>query len=392
MLRLFMIPALSTALLWQSPAAAESMPSTSTSLTHLRSALDDFLAAQSTLRVRTKVTSLVRISNGRLSEKNYHIDCVIKHGVAKLSQYGEGIIDGEKQWFDIRETLLFPSGETAEWRHPGFPGQLSFGTDSNHANRIGYDANRLGHPLFTLNMIRRVLAREASEITSESESEIVVRTSPFADPKHTDLATDYLEIVFSRQSDDLPISLTRIMPDDDPTTHFHSGASIQIEYGRAKDDSVILLSAKRDWQLRDDVEGKLHTKWDFETFDRSAKTTIDDVRLTLPIGILAENVDSGRRFTVTGKDDDSAVTLKKRFGDYVQFAPRAAAMKAIAASFVGQCPDLPREYHSVSEPYSQSGPAPTTSRGIYRGIAGHVIALLGIGAFWRRRRAAQKVD
>lgn len=366
----------------QRNAFADSNSAGPTSLKSLRNTFNEFLVSQSKLRAKIHVTNLVRMSNSRLCEKSFHIDCVIRDGVAKISHYGEGIVDGKKQWFDLRETLLFSSGDTIQWRHPNFPGKISFGIKSSHASRIKYDADRLGHPLFMLNRIREILARKASKIISESADRIVVRTSPFANPKSTNLVVDYLEIVFSKQFDGLPISLTRYMPDDNPAYNFSSGASVQIEYGRALDSSVFPVCIQRDRRLKDDVEGILNTKWEFQTFDRAADISIDDLQLTLPLQIRAEDVDTKREFLVVSEDDDSVMTLKKRFGDYIQFVTRNAAKKSNATSFVGQCPDLPTEHHSISERPIQPVPSLAGNACL---LASHAIILLGVGALWRRR-------
>ncbi|MCA9051931.1 MAG: hypothetical protein KDA89_24500, partial [Planctomycetaceae bacterium] len=265
---------------------------------------------------------------------------------------------------------------------------LSYGKDSYRVSQIAYDASRLGHPFFTLNRIRRVLARKASAVTSETDQHVVVRTSPFADPTCTK-PDDFLELVFSKEYDLLPISMARHLPDEaNPDAYFHSGAGIEIQYARELDGSLRLVSAGRDRRLKDDVEGILYTKWRFTKFDRSAEIPPDSLTLTLPHQVLAEDVDSGRIDTVTGSNDDVAGLLKKRFGNHIQFEPRVAAMRSVAASFVGRCPDLPPVYEHISRTSSVTGPKSPDVPGHRTTwlLAGHALVALGISIFRKRRR------
>lgn len=353
----------------------------------LRETLDNYIHSQGNLRTRIEVRKLVRISSGRLSEKTYHVESIIRDHVARISRYSEGVIDGQKQWFDIRETLLFPSGETAEWRHPGFPGQLSFGIRSAHAHRIGFDAGLVGSPVFNLQKIRRVIGRSATTIVSEDQDQIVARTSAVEKPKTDNLLNDYIEIVFSKRFGRLPISMTRISNTDEPTRNYDSGSCIHLKYGTSDDGTIIPLMATHETGLKEREEGIVQTTWHYLSFDVSSQPTIDEMKLTIPVQVLVANVDSRQQFTVTSTNDDVAAALKKRFGDFLEIEPRNASMRTVAASFVGQCPDLPDVFRQAKEPTSNYlPPAGNNGRWNYGLLAAHGLGLWAIGCYARRRR------
>lgn len=369
-----------------SPAA-----STDITLQELKQRLDQFVEAQHSLHTRAKVTCIARVANGRLCEKNYRVDCVTNQGVVKISCYSNGLIDGKQQWFDIRETLLLPSGHVAEWRHPGFPGQLSWGSTSHAANRIGFDATRIGHPLFALNRIREILDRPATQIIQQNDRETIVRTSPLAQQSKADHDDNYLQIVFSKTFRDLPVSMIRYVPEHDTELHFESGAGVSIEYTIGEDSLPILTSVKRDRKLRDEFEGVLHTTWEFESFERLSRVDRGQLRMVLPYQVVVQDVDSNQRATIFHETDEAVGLLRKHFGDLIQFQRRAAAMKKIASSFVGQCPDLPAEYQRA-QAKRIAPPAPAGRNNRLGLVMAHAAALVVVGSIWTRFRRKRSTD
>jgi hypothetical protein len=69
--------------------------------------------------------------------------------------------------------------------------------------------------------------------------------------------------------------------------------------------------------------------------------------LTVPYHLLAKNVDSGREFKLTTSDDKDTGILTERYGNLLKILPREHAMRTVATSFVGQCPDLPEMYRQL---------------------------------------------
>lgn len=376
-----------SAICFQPPSVlAQSESPAPVSVPQLQQAIEEYVSGVSNLRVRTEVTRLVRISNGRLSEKTYHVKSLIKSGVTRISLYGEGVINGEKAWFDIRESLLFASGDTAEWRHPGFPGQINYGQKSDKAKQVRHKAAQLGHPFAALGKMLLVLKRPASKVFRETDSEIVVRTSVLASAEKVDTQTNFIELVFDKRFDLLPVSMTSISTVEDPKSYFDSGTRIEVEYHREEDGSLSLVSVREDLKLKGENEGILNTEWVFKDFDRSAITTMDDMKLKLPLQITSENVDTKQKLTVTSVKDDAALALKKRFGDYIEFQTRALAMHTTANSFVGQCPDLPPVYQLAGKTRPIVATSSIVSRWDAGLLVGHALCLLAIGIYVTRRR------
>lgn len=371
-----------------SVVTAASYPAAERSAAELRSRLDAYIQGIRNLRCQLQIVRLARTSSGRISEKKYNVDCVTQNYVTKISQFSQGVIEGEKTWFDVRETLVFPSGDTAEWRHPGFPGQLSFGKTSPDSQRIRYSAFENGDPLYPLKKIARVLKRDTLKVVEITPQTIIGRMPVGKEAPVTWEGTDYIEIVFSREFGDMPISMTRICANDNPDRKYDSDCRVEIEYAK-ENDFVVPTVARLDTKLKDDVQGDLTTTWTYAAFDPFAEPTPEEVKLTLPIQVLVENVDTRRQFTVTSSDDDGAKSLRERFGDTIEIQPRVAAMITVAKSFVGQCPNLPSEYQYLREQSSASKERSGPSRWGIGLLAAHGAGLWAIAGFLRRRRKSE---
>lgn len=360
----------------------------------LRTRLDQYVESLRYLDSECDVLNVIRLSSGRISERKFKVNCLVRDYVKRISQYSEGNVEDDKAWFDIRETLLFPSGATAEWRHPGFPGQLSFGQTSNDCNRIRHSAEEIGDPFFVLKKIARVMKRDTFRVVESRPESIIARVSMPGEaqdvPASDETAeTDYIEIVFSRKYDCLPVSMKRICLRSDPDRVFDSGSAFEIEYSHTDQNTFVPQVIRQDTRLKDDVEGVLATTWTYKTFDLTARPVMNEMTLILPVGVLAENVDSRRRFTVTSKDDDAAVTLKKQFGDFIEIQSAKAAMQAVARSFVGLCPDLPDQYQLLRQQHAPAFATSDTSRWNVCLLAAHGFGLWVIAGYWRKRcRAA----
>lgn len=356
----------------------------------LRTTLDHYIDSVRNLHCEVDVANIVRLSSGRISERNFSVKCTMRDYVMKISQFSRGTVEDEQVWFDIRETLIFPSGSTAEWRHPGFPGQITFGHSSNESKQIRQAAGEIGDPLFPLKKIARVMFRDSFHVVENHSDSIVAHVSMLGTSAESANGTgsediDHIEIRFEKKYGWLPVSMTRICVQSDASEVFDSGGAFEIEYGATTGDIIVPQVIRQDTRLKDDVEGSLATTWTFTTFDLSATPTMDEMKLTLPVQVLAENVDSHRKFTVTSKDDDAAVTLKKSFGDFIEIQPGKAAMLAVAKSFVGQCPDLPAQYQLLRQQNAPALAASSTSGWNACLLAAHGIGLWVIAGYWRRR-------
>lgn len=358
--------------------------------TALRTTLDQYINSVKNLHCEADVANIVRLSSGRISERNFSVEFTMRDYVVKISQFSRGTVEDEQGWFDIRETLIFPSGSTAEWRHPGFPGQITFGHSSNESKQIRHAAGGIGDPLFPLKKIASVMLRDSFHVVENHPESVVAHVSvPGTSADSADETgsedTDYIEIEFEKKYGWLPVSMTRICVQSDANDVFDSGGAFEIEYGVTDTNTVVPQVIRQDTRLKDDVEGSLATTWTFKTFDLSVTPTMDEMKLTLPVQVLAENVDSHRRFTVTSKDDDAAATLKKSFGEFIEIQPGKAAMQAVAKSFVGQCPDLPAQYQLLRQQNAPALAASSTSGWNACLLAAHGVGLWVIAGYWRRR-------
>lgn len=313
--------------------------------TILEATLDDYLRSIPDLAAEMVVTKVVRLSSGRISEKVFHTQCLMRDHVQRIAQYSHGTVEGERLWYDIRQSLVFPDGMAAEWRHPGLPGQLSFGSLSGDVQRVRHTAIEVGDPFAAQKRVLQVLRKDRVFSVLESPQYFVARSHVVAadNPRASDLQDDFIEIRFSREFGNLPVSMLRICGRDDPERAYESGAVLEMNYKIGEGGRPQPTSAKRDTRLKGDVKGLLLASWEIKSFD-TATPRFEQMQLTVPSQVLAVESDSGRSFSIADDDDEDLNELPVVLRSYLSVRSRADTQKSVAQSFVGQCPDLSEEY------------------------------------------------
>ena len=346
----------------------------------VKCAVDKYLSQMAAYKARMVVTKIVRLSSGRISEKTYHVECLSRDHVMRIARYARGSVEGAQTWFDIRQTLVFPCGQAAEWRHPGFPGQLTVGSQAPDAARVRHSATDIGDPFAVLRKIKRVMDR-LTLTPHETTPETVVfrcKLGPERDLKPRQLQDDYIDITCSREFGLLPIRMTRVCAHEDEGREFDSGATETIKFTRTADGTRIPTSAHRDTRIRPDVQGTLAVAWQFATFDRTTPG-LTEMKLQIPGPALVLEADTGRQFVA---HEDSGERLEGLLGDLVEVLDQPDAKRIVAHSFVGRSPDLPAEY-SLLRRQQQDLTASSVAPWV---LAANCFGLLVVGALLLRRR------
>lgn len=360
---------------------------TATTVQDLEATLADYLGSIAHFQSHVDVTKVVRLSSGRVSEKTFHVECLMKDKVLRVAQYSHGSIEGERAWYDVRQSLVFSDRRTAEWRHPGFPGQLTFGTLSSEAGRIRYTAIAVGDPLHSVKRILRNLQKGRTQISDET-SDLVIARSAVADPGDDPegrLQDDYIEIRFSREFGNLPVSMTRVCAVDDPERTYQSGANIRIRYSRDANGVIKPVSIAEDCRLKDDVKGTLAMTLKIRSFE-FRQPTMDQMKLVVPHRVMAVEADSGRQLVLNDHTDEDFQTVKAFLGDYIELRPKNEAKRIAARSFVGQCPDLPREYRVLRNLPEPRIPQVQRHAPFSAGLILHAVGVLAVGTVLLLRR------
>ena len=349
-------------------------------------AVNDYLNQMSTYQARMVVTKVVRLSSGRISEKTYNVECLSQDHIMRIARYARGAVEGSQTWFDIRQTVVFPTGQTAEWRHPGFPGQLTVGIEGPDATRVRHSAIDIGDPFAVLRKIKRVMDRQKLALHAITSETVVLRCTPGSerDVKRRTLQNDYIEIVCAQKLGLLPISMTRVCVNDDQNREFDSGATVSMKFSRTADGSIIPISAQRDTRIRPDVQGTLTITWQMAAFDRTPPEQAD-MSLKIPGPALVLEADTGRQYSA---HDDSSQRLQELLGDFVEVLDQPDAKRAVALSFVGRSPDLPQEY-ALLRRQQESLIASSVSPWF---VAANGFGLLVVGAFLFRRQVLRSIS
>lgn len=347
----------------------------------LRSSTDAYVKSIRNLRAESQVVRVSRLSSGKLCEKTFSVECVMRDYTMRHAYFVKAAVDGKESWFDIRETVVFPSGNIAEWRHPTFPGHFAFGESAIQVSLMQTKACEIGDPLYVLKRIRRAIGRDGAHVDREADGAVIAQV-PLK-------SGDYLEFEFSSEFDWLPTRMTRICVDENDEKAFRSGGFFSVDYVRQQSGEIVPAKATYITNLKDHAAGTLSTTWDYSAFDVSAEPTQDEMALKLPVRIMSVDLDTDEKRMVTSQTDDVAADLKKRFGAFVQIQDRVTAKKGVSTSFVGRCPDLPDTYHKLTRAPLESIQESSASwrTGL---LVLHAVGVLGITLYCRRRKTGPR--
>ncbi|MEZ6123313.1 MAG: hypothetical protein R3C49_09085 [Planctomycetaceae bacterium] len=370
----------------QADEVATAMPEPT--LESVRSNLHNYLDSMKNFRARVKATEVTQLSNERISEETWMVECMVRDGVIRGNRYAVAFVDGKRSWYDIRETVMFPSGALFEWRHPGFPGTFSFGVDSKNRRtlQVLLRARDFADPLQPMRTVARIADMPTAKLLKFDENRIVVRAYAL---NHNEVKTDgpdqdFIDLVYARDFADLPISLTRTRPDSpEVRLSFQSGSGLKLDYRKTEDGKIYPLAFRNETPLVENATGVLARIWDYTEFSADQTPTVAQMQMTLPTGIAAVELDSGREFTLADAQDEEFLKIKALYGDYITMVSRIEAKRKVAKSFVGQSPDLPEEYEALrNQVEPEVSQASRTSKTI---VAIHGCAVLAIAWLVLRR-------